>query len=419
MSTPYTKKSGSVVEFELTLTDDHIKKQSKNVLEEFRKDVQVQGFRKGAAPDEMVVAQVGQERVYYESLNRAMNKEYQKFVADNNLKPVSEPKIEVKNEKKGEMPLHLNVSVEVYPDIEIGDYKKIKMDTPEIKVESKEIDTVIQQIMQDMGVFKTLDRKAEKNDFVVVDFEGKDEKGTVIPSTSAKEVVFQIGSGQFLPDLEKAFEGMKAGETKKAVKVSFPKDYHAQDMAGKKIPFDIALTEVREISAHNLDEETIQKIVGEKKDIQTFREDVEKIVRNKKEQEEQKKSVDAYNKKLVKLVKADIPASWIEDDVNMKIQNIKNSPQFQQNPESFWKAIKKTEEDLRKEFKTPAEEALKVFLALSKIVEDEQIELDKDDMQRAHQMAKGQSKGDNVDPMALSKAVLNLKIDKYFRGLTL
>lgn len=422
MSTPYTKKSGSKVEFTLTIDEKMIPSQMKSVIQSFRSQVSAKGFRKGHAPDEVVISSVGQDRIYNEAMQRAVNSEYQAFVRNNELRPVSAPHIEMK-EKEGKMPLKLSVSVEVYPELKIGDYKKIKMEKPKVEIKKEEIDTVIENILKERGVFSVVDGKAEKGHMVAVDFEGKDSDGNVIPSTAAKDVVFEIGSGQFLEDLEKAFIGMKAGESKKAVSVAFPKNYHAKDMAGKKIPFDIKLIEVRSFTIDLLTESVIESVVGEKKSVETFRADIEKIVRNRKIQDEEKKCIDAYTKKLAGVVKADLPESWIEDDIRMKIQNIKNSPQYKQNPEGFWKAMNKTEDDLKKEFRKPAEESLCVFLGLSRIVEMEKIELDKDELAKANALVEerlAQSKGGHVDrDTEFARVSFHLRIDKYLKGLTL
>ncbi len=416
MSTPYTKKPGSKVEFSLTIEEKAIQSEMKPVLEHFRKDVSVKGFRKGHTPDDMVIASVGQDRIYYESLHRAVNKQYQEFISQNKLKPVSEPHIHM-DEKKATPPFSLKVTVEVYPEVKVGDYTKITMKKPSVSIVQDEIDMVIRNILKERGVLQPVSGKAEKGHIVTVDFEGKDEKGNVLPATAAKDVVFEIGSGQFLEDLENAFVGMKAGEEKKGVKVSFPKDYHAQDMAGKKIPFDIRLIEVRTCDVSALTEDIIQEIVGEKKPVSEFRSDIEKVITERQLQEEQKKCIDEYTKKLVPLVKTDLPESWIEDDVNAKINNIKQSPHFQKNPDQFWKSMKKTEEDLRKEFRTPAKESLLVFLALSHIVEKEGIELDKDEMAHAQSLAQKQDGKDGASQ--LPRFVFHLKIDKYLKGLTL
>lgn len=418
MSKDYTRQSGSKVSFTLTIEEEQVKKEQKAVLENFRSQVAVKGFRKGHAPDEMVLQQIGPQRLSFESLNRAVDKAYREFIQTHSLRPVSQPKIDMKDPTK--KPLQIECEVEVYPEVKIGDYKKIKMSPLKIDVKKEEITEVLTQIMTDMSLFKVVDRKAEKGDGLLVDFEGHNEKGEVLPSTDAKEVVLNLGSGQFLPDLEKGFEGMKKGEEKE-VSVSFPKDYHAADMAGKKVPFRIKLHEVREVKPENLNSEEIEKIMGQKGSLTDLEKKVKEMIEKRKENEERKKLIGEYNKKLAKVVDVDLPLSWVEGDIEMRLREIKESPQFKNNPEMFWKAIKKTEEDLKKEFRAPAEENLKVFLALSHIVEEEKIELDKDELGTIGRVVEDRIREHpSLDPgEEASKTVLNMKIDKYFRGLTL
>lgn len=419
MTQNYKTKPGSKVEFMLTVTDEQVGKHQKEVINMFRSQVGTKGFRKGHAPDDVVVAQVGAQRISFESLNRAIDTEYKKFIDENNLRPISQPKVDMKDPNK--KPLEITCEVEVYPEVSVGDYKKIKMDTIVVDVQEDEVDKVIREIMNDMGLAKEVERAAKDGDRLVVSFEGTDEKGNVLPQTAAKEIEVNVGGKQFLEDLEKAFVGMKAGEEKKAVMVKFPKDYHAKDMAGKKISFDVTVHEVKELNPENLSEDQIHKMIGGKMSLEEMKGKVQEMIRGRKEEEERRNVIDNYNKKLAKIVKTELPQSWIEDDIDMRIRHLKNSPQFKQAPDDFWKAIGKTEDAVKKEFRKPAEENLKIFLGLSHIIDNENIELDKDEVENAKKSVEMKKKqNSNMDEqMELSKALHNLKIDKFFRGLTL
>jgi trigger factor len=420
MSAPFKSLSHAKIAFSFSIEEADIKKAEKSVIDHFRAEVKTEGFRKGKAPDKVVVDHIGKDRLVYEALNTAVDKMYRDFIMTNKIQPVGAPKIDFSDIKK--MPIEIKAEVEVFPEIIVKGYEKLKMEPLKVSVEKKEVDESIAHIMRDMKLQKTVERAATKGDLVEVDFVGKDKKGETIPNTEGKAVPFSIGSGQFLPDLEKAYEGMKAGEEKKAVKVKFPKEYPAKDLAGTVVLFDIKMNSVGEVSIDQLDETIIEQITGRKKKVEEFRQDIEKMVERNKRNEEKKKNIGAYNEKLLKITKGDLPRSWIERECEMRLEEIKQSPQYTHDPEAFWKQVGKKEEDMKKQFEKDAEANLKVFLGLSEIIKTEKIELDKDEMTKAglivdQRMSQQQGEGHREEE--LQKTVLNLKIDKYLEGLML
>ncbi len=421
MATPFKKKSGSKVEFTLDIPESALRKEKKKLIDHYRTHVKAKGFRKGHAPDEVVIAHINPQKLSYEALNEAINTEYRGFINEHQLQPVSAPHIEFPHPDK--KPIKILCTVEVFPEVSVGSYQKIKSGKVQVKVTDEEIQAVIKNIMADKGVFKIVDRKSQKDDFLQVNFVGKDEKGSEIPQTKGEKVNFILGSGQFLEDLEKAFESMKPKEEKKNIKVKFPKNYPAADLQGKTIRFDIMLHEVRELIPEDLKPKDIEQITGQKKSISELKEDIQTILEQRKQEEEKKKIIDDYSEKLAKIVKTDLPESWITKEVNMRLEEIHNSPQYKNNPEEFWKMVGKTEEKTKKEFKESAEKNLKVFLGLSHIIKQEKIELNKDEEKKAQSILErkqAQNKNSNFDRESeYQRIALNLKIDKYFDTLTL
>jgi trigger factor len=406
----YKAISGSRVEFQLEISEEAIKKAHKSALDSFRKNVAVKGFRKGHAPDEVVMQSVGLERISYEAMNRAIDVEYRDFLTQNEISPVSQPQVDVKDwEKK---PLQVKCIVEVYPEVKLGDFKNIKVPSLEIKVEEKELDEVIATVMSDSQLGKKVDRVAKKGDIVVIDFLGRAKDGSILPRTDGKDQRVRLGMGHFLEDLEKGIMGMKVGEEKKDIKVKFPKDYHSSDIAGKTVPFEVKLHAVEEIDVKSFNEEMIEKVTGQKKTVEQFREDLQNMIVANKTQTEKKKQMEAYQEKLVKMTKCELPESWIEGEVMSRLNRIKTSPQFQHDPEAFWKQMGKTEEDLKKEFRADSAESLKSYLALVEAVKISNVVLTPEEEKEAEHEASHApehvSKG-----QAFEKAVLSRKIDKF------
>lgn len=412
----YKKIAGSMVQFSLEIDKGDLDKAQKSVITQAKQNFSTKGFRKGHAPEKVVIEHFGLERIAYEALNKSIDNKYRDFVMTEKIAVIAAPEVDLpKNEKP---PMKINFKVEVYPSVEIGDYKKLKIKKPEIIIEDKEIEDVLMTLCAQMENGKKVKRAAKKGDLIEVDFAGKDKEGNILPNTEGKNHKFRLGMGHFLPDLEKAFEKMKAGESKKAVKVSFPKEYHSKDFAGKTVPFDITLHDVYEIDPKNLTEDDIEKIAGKKQSLTDLKKQIRSTITMNKEQSKQKEALDEYNKKLAKVVKVDLPKSWITQEIQSRLNRLKQSPQYKQDPENFWKTMGKKEEDLQKEFEKEGIEGLKVFLGLSEIVKTENIELNKDELNEVNRMAETQSKASRTDIQSeIQKAILNLKIDKYLRNL--
>jgi trigger factor len=419
MTEKYKKIAGSKATFSLVLEKKDLEKAQKKIIEKYRKNLQIKGFRKGSAPDDMVLASIGDQKLMFEGFNLALDLEYRDFIIKNKLKPVSAPKIDFSEMDK--IPVEVKIEVEIFPEIILGNYEKLKIDKPKIVVSEDEISKLIESFLSQSGKGSAVFRASKKGDLLDVNFLGKDEKGKVLPNTEGKNVKFTLGSGQFLPDLEKAYIGMKAGEEKKNVKVDFPKDYPAPEMAGKKVPFDIKLNVVSEISAEKLDEKIIEEITGKKKTVIEFRKDVKNSIENQKTSVEKQKKIGEYEEKLAKIVKIDLPVSWIENETEMRLKKIMESPQYKHDPEQFWKQLKKDEESLKKEFRKEAEIGLKVFLAHSEIVIKEGVKLTAEEKTRAHQIVheRGLQENNENHDLELQKAETELKIDKYLNGLIL
>ncbi len=409
------KLSGSKLGFSLVIEKDDLENAQKKVIANYKKNLQIKGFRKGSAPDDMVLASIGDQKLMFEGFNFALDEKYRNFVITNELRPVSAPKVDFSGMDK--IPVEVKMEVEVFPEIVLGNYQKLKIEQPKIVITEAEVSQLIETFLSQSGKGSVVERAAKKGDLLDVDFSGKDEKGNVLPNTDGKNVKFAIGSGQFLPDLEKAYIGMKAGEEKKDVKVSFPKDYPAPEMAGKKVPFDIKLNTVSEISADKLDEKTIEEIVGRKKSVEEFRKDVKASIENQKMSAEKQKKITVYEDKLVKIVKIDLPVSWIENEVEMRMKKITESPQYKHDPEQFWKQVGKDEAALKKEFTKDSERNLKVFLAHAEIIKKENVKLDKAEKEKAHQIVHTRGFPEDNHDMELEKVETELKIDKYLNGL--
>ncbi len=407
----------SKVEFKIKLEEKALEKAKRSVIARLKNEVNIKGFRAGHAPDSKVIEHIGEDRLNYDAINKLIDNAYKDYVTENELAVINQPEVDVPEDMK--FPMEITCVVEVYPKVELGDYKKIKVKQEKVKVTDKDVEEALETACAQLQLGTEVKKKAADKHLVEVDFVAKDEKGEEIPNTKGENQKFRIGMGQYLPDLEKAFTGMKAGETKEKVKVKFPKDYHAKDMADKTILFDIKMHKVFEISVKDLTEDDVEKLSGEKQSVKKLMEIVKENITKNKDQQARTKATDEYTAKLVKLVKVELPQSWLEREVQNRMQQFMSNPQLQQNPEML-EMMMKDPEAMKKDMKIEGEKDLKTFLGLSEVVKVENIELDKDEMEQAHHMAhqalgqEGHHHGEEHDS-AMQKAILDMQIDKFLK----
>ncbi len=414
----YKTLPGSKVHFVLTIEEPDLKAAQKKVVDNARQHLAIKGFRKGHAPDDMVIGSIGPERLMHESMSHSIDSAYSAFITKNQLSVINQPEVDIQDAK--EMPMSVNITVEVYPEVKLGDYKKIKVTKTKVEVKDHEAIEALETACSQLSLGNPVPREAKDKDLVEVDFSGKDEKGEELPNTGGKNQKFRLGMGHFLPDLEKAYIGMKAGDEKKAVKVKFPKDYHSPDFAGKTVPFDIKLHQVFEIDVEALTEAQVEQLCGEKISVKELKEKVKDNITQNKARETERKDTETYTDKLAPLVKTDLPESWLDREVHTRMQRLEHNPQFKNDPGAFWKVMGKSEKDYKEEMRAEGAKDLKVFLGLSEIVKQENIELDKDEFAIAKQIAHNNLGQDGqkgyAHDLEVEKAVMNMKIDKFLRS---
>lgn len=420
-SVAFTKESGSKISFTLELQEAATTVSFNALVQKHRRTVSIKGFRKGKAPIQNVIASVGIDKLSMEAFERTLDDAYRNFLVEHKIFPVGQPKIDVKSFE--EKPVKVDVTVEVQPEVELGDYKKIKVKPIKIEIKDKDITDVIETIMVDMKLGKVVKRGAKKNDLIKADFVAKNDKGEAIPRTEGKDIEFRLGLGHYLPGLEDGYIGMKAGEEKK-VPVAFPADYHSADMAGKTVDFEIKVHEVKSISHKDLDESVVEKIMGEKKSIDEFKEQVKSMITGNKTDTEKKKLLEVYKAELVKKVKVDLPKSWINSEVSDRFDRLKKSPSYQASPDKFWTNLGKTEDQMMKEFESEAKVGLTEYLALVEIIKEEKIELDKEEAENVHtrvhrKLGNDKDHSSSRHERLMSQYVLDAKIDKFLNSLFL
>lgn len=373
----------SQVELTITVPYSEFAKAEKEAVEKIGKEIKVDGFRPGSIPENVIREKAGPAVIRSAALETAIPISYSAAVREHDVQVIAQPKVDIKQyvEKEGDDFIY-TATVSVMPEIKLGDYKKIKVKKEVKKVTDKEVDETLEMIVNRFAEWKDADRAAKMDDRVEIDFEGFDEKGTAIPNTASKNHPVVLGSKAMVPGFEEAVVGMKAGEEKE-FDITFPKDYHAAEMKGKKVKFKLKLGRVEEKVSKELDEAMIEKATGQKQSVDDFkkrvREDLEKEVA-------QRAQVDVDNKvvqEIIKVTTAELPDSLIDDEINLMKEERKQAIARQGLTwEQYLQHIKKTDDDFSKDHRKPAEERLLARLGVNQIIKEEKVEASDEEVEK-------------------------------------
>ena len=232
------------------LPAERIEKEVESRLKRVGRTAKIKGFRPGKVPATVVRQHYGSQ-VRQEVLSDLMGQSYRDAVQQENLNPVAQPRIEPDVTGAADT-FAYTATFEVLPDVALSGLDKIEVTTPEVEITDADCDDMIENLRRQKATWEAVERKSAEGDRVVVDFEGT-LKGEAFQGGSGKEVPVVLGEGQMLPDFEKGLLGIQAGD-EKSFKVKFPKDYHSEDLAGKKVDFAIKVHRVEEQELPPLDD---------------------------------------------------------------------------------------------------------------------------------------------------------------------
>ena len=345
-----------------------------------QKRITVPGFRKGHVPRQLFNQMYGEEALYQDALNIVLPKAYEDAVKETGIEPVDQPQIDVKSLEKGQ-PWVLTAEVAVKPEVKLGDYKGMEVPAQDTTVSDKEVEDELESKRQQQAelVLKE-DQPAENGDTVVIDYVGSVD-GEKFDGGSADNYSLELGSGVFIPGFEDQLVGHKSGEDVE-VKVTFPEEYHAQDLAGKEAVFEVKLHEVKEKQLPEMDDEFAKDVDEDVDTLDELKEKTKKQLQEQKEDAAHAAIEDAAIEAAVNNAETEeIPQAMLDDDTDRQVQQYLMGMQQQGiNPKMYFQITGTTEDDLRKQFANDAAKRVKTNLVLEAIVKDANLEATDEDI---------------------------------------
>ena len=294
------------------LPAERIEKEIESRLRSVGRTAKIKGFRPGKIPEKVVRQRYGGQ-IRQEVLSDLMQKSYSDAVIQENLNPAGGPKIEPEV-AEGNKGFAYVATFEVLPEVTLKGLEKIEVTKPDVQIEDKHCDDMIHNLRKQKAVWSTVDRASKKGDRVIVDFKGT-MKGKPVKGGEGKQVPVDLGEGRMLPDFEKALFGLEAGD-EKSFKVKFPKDYHDEALASKKVDFEATIHRVEEEELPPLDDTLAELYEIKEGGLAALKADV---ISNMKREAEQRVLIDVKEQALNGLVDAnpiEIPNALKQQEIH-------------------------------------------------------------------------------------------------------
>jgi len=254
LKTNVEELENSRVRVEAEVSAKDVAVQTQRAARGLAREMRLPGFRKGKAPPSLVIQRLGFESVFEQALRDALPEWYQAAVYDSGVVPIGDPEVEVTSAPTAEgEPVEFKFEVGVRPSAELGDYLGLEVEKPDTDAPDDIIERELERLAEGMASLDTVEREAKDGDHVLVDFVGSLD-GVEFEGGAATDHMIEVGSGQLIDDFEEQIIGAKAGEEVE-VKVTFPEEYGAQELAGQDAVFAVTVKEVREKKQPELDDD--------------------------------------------------------------------------------------------------------------------------------------------------------------------
>ena len=374
-----------------------IEQQVNSRLASVGRTAKIKGFRPGKVPAKVVRQHYGKQ-VREEVLNEVLQKSYTDAVAQQALNPAGGPKIETENEN-GET-FAYTATFEIMPVVELKDLENIKIENPDVTIEDSDIDDMLTNLRKQKATWEAVDRNSVDGDRVVIDFVGK-LKGEVFPGGEGKDYPVVLGAGQMLPDFEKGLLGVKAGD-ETTFKVKFPKDYQAEDLAGKKADFDINVHRVEAEVLPELNDEFAATFNVGDGGLEQFMKDVRENMDREAAQKAKNDVREQVMSGLLDTNPLDVPSSLKHQEMHsmqkeamqrMGLEDVKHAPPLDN-------------------FKEAAEKRVALGLLLRQVIVDKEIKVTDEMLRsRVEELCAGYENGEDMVQMYLDNPQLMQQVE--------
>jgi len=341
-----------------------------------RKNIMIPGFRKGKAPRKMIEAMYGAHVFYEDGLEEIFPQVYDFAIASQDFKAIGRPSL-TDMDINEENIVTLTLTTDVYPEVELGQYKGLEVEKAEAVVTDEQVQAELDRMAQNVASTENVERAAEMGDTANINFEGFDN-GVPFDGGKGENHDLKLGSGSFVPGFEEQIVGMSAGE-EKDIDITFPEDYHAE-LAGKAVVFHVKVNSVTVTNVPEQDDE-FAKDVSEFETLDELKADIRAKALEKTQKQIDSAFEQACVEKAAENVTVDMPAALIEAELDNQMERFAYQLQMSgYSMEQYAKMMGGDVSTMRNAFRPAAEKQAKTNVTLAKIVEVEGITVSDEDM---------------------------------------
>ena len=348
----------------------------------------IDGFRPGKAPKDVFLKHYGIESLFMDASNYAVEDAYNQMIEENkDLELAAQPLLDIKSidEKYIEYVFTLTLK----PEVKLGKYKGLDVKKETVKVTKKEIDEAIDHMREHYKENIVKEGKVENGDIAVIDFEGFKD-GVAFDGGKGENYSLEIGSNTFIPGFEDQLIGMKAGE-EKDINVTFPEDYHAENLKGAPVVFKVKVNEVKEVKIPELDKEFFEDLgmdgIDNKEALEA---QVKENIKASKESKAEEKYTEDLLNKIIETTEIDVPDTMINDETDRMVDQFAENISMQGiSIEQFYQYTNSNESALKEQYKEEALKRIKYRLILEEIIKKEKVKVsDKEVEEKVEEIAK-------------------------------
>ena len=410
--TEIKKQEKNKVYFDLTVPHEEIKEAESKVYKRNKNYFNVPGFRKGHAPKKIIEQFYGSGIFFEDALNEVLPKIYQDALEELELEVIDQPEIDIDEENfDRSKDLIVEVSVEIKPEVVLGDYKGLEIEAVPDEVSDEMIENEIdKQRHLNARHINIDDRAAEDGDKVNIDFEGKVD-GVAFEGGSAEDQELELGSGSFIPGFEEGIVGHEIGETFD-IDVKFPEDYFNEDLKGKDAVFTITLNSIAVEELPEVDDEFI-KDISEFDTVDEYKADLKKQKTEEVEANAKNIRMDRALEAAAANAKVDVPEVMVNNAIDEQIRSMDNNMRSQGlQLEQYLQMLGQSLDDFKDSMRPDAEKEVLKSLVLEAIVEAEKFEISDDEVEAyAREMSEHYFKGDEDKQEEMIKTMMESNKD--------
>jgi len=344
------------------------------------KDVQLPGFRKGRIPRGMFEQRFGVESLYQDAVDIVLPEAYSNAVDEAGIEPVDQPEIDITQIEKGKA-LHFTAKVTVKPEVKLGDYKGLEVEAVDVNVTDEDVENDLDNQRQSLAELVVKEEGAiENGDTVVIDFEGFVD-GEAFEGGAAENHSLEIGSGSFIPGFEEQLIGKTTGEETE-VEVTFPEEYHAENLAGQPATFKVKIHEVKAKELPEMDDEFAKDVDDEVETLAELKEKTKKRLEEQKQNEADAAVRESLINQATENAEIDIPDAMVDSELDRMVREFEQRLQQQgMTLEMYTQFSGQSEDELKDQMKGDAEKRVQTNLVLEAIAQVENLEATDEDVQ--------------------------------------